>query len=292
MLRRALSRAAVLLLSALSVSCTSTVTVQYTPRATVGGPKRRIAVVQKAGEESRGLADNVRELESGLVESLTRGQRFIVLERREIATVLQETAFSLTAIVDERSACEAGKLLAADAIVLLELTGVSLVNQRHEIHHYLDGHASASAKMIHVETGQILVAAREEAYVSVIERYSTIAEARDLLLHKLAKQVATVLQPQAAKHTVLLERTANPRLRDGVRFAQEGLWEEAAEVWESLVEESPDDAVAHYDLAIANRVLGDAVGEREHLKRAIALRPSKRLYLRALARLKRSTPPE
>ena len=93
-------------------------------------------------------------------------------------------------------------------------------------------------------------------------------------------------QPHAAEVTVALQTTANARLREGIRFAQEGLWEEAADTWNKLIGQAPENAAAHYNLGMARRVLGDPVGEREHLEQAVALRPSERLYLRALARAK------
>ncbi len=269
-------------LALVSVGCSTTVTVRYVPRP-APGPTRRVAVVSKRSER---FARGQNKLEARLIDRLSRSGRFVVLERKEIDAVLRESSFSLRAVVDERTAVSAGKLLAADAIVLLSLTSEQLGVQRHEVSEYIDGHASAAVKLIDVRTGRILAAASREAYVSVIERYSTFAEARHLLLDKLADRLAAALQPEAAARTLDLEKTANGEVREGVRFAQSGLWEEAAAAWAERLKRAPDDAAAHYNLAMAQRVLGDSEEELKHLRAAVRLRPSKRLYLRALAEAK------
>lgn len=263
--------------------------VKYSPRPSAeAGAKRRIAFVQAAGTSAAKLQRAGQKLEICLINHFTQTPGFVVVERREIDAVLRESAFSLQAVVDERSACKAGRLLAADAIVLLKLSAVQVSTQRHELHQYLDGHASANAKMIDVETGQILASAPGEAYVSVLNRYSTPAEAEDLLVRKLAQHIAESLRPESAGRTLTLETSPNPDVRAGVRFAQEGLWEEAVAAWQELLSKRPDHAVAHYNLGIVKAAMGDAAAGRKHLERAVEVQPSKRLYLRALAAAKQA----
>ena len=280
---------AVLALALLCLSCAPTVMVKYSPRPSAeAGAKRRIAFVQAAGTSAAKLQRAGQKLEICLINHFTQTPGFVVVERREIDAVLRESAFSLQAVVDERSACKAGRLLAADAIVLLKLSAVQVSTQRHELHQYLDGHASANAKMIDVETGQILASAPGEAYVSVLNRYSTPAEAEDLLVRKLAQHIAESLRPESAGRTLTLETSPNPDVRAGVRFAQEGLWEEAVAAWQELLSKRPDHAVAHYNLGIVKAAMGDAAAGRKHLERAVEVQPSKRLYLRALAAAKQA----
>ena len=268
-------------------SCTSTVTVKYAPRAgTHAGEKRKIAFVMRADAPHKDYA--ARKLESYLVDQATKSPGIVVLERRHIDAALNEAAFSLSAVVDESSALRVGKLLAADAIVLVELTSVQVHNRLHELQYYFDGHANASAKAIDVETGQILSAAREAAQVSVLSRYSTHAEAQDLLLRKLAEKFVESLRPDVKPLKLTLQNARQEQIRAGVRFAQEGLWEEAIEAWNQLLAAQPDSAAAHYNLGIVMAAMGNRDDARLHLERAAKLCPSERLYLRAYADAKRS----
>jgi len=269
-------------------SCSSTVIVNYSPRPLGDGPERRIVFAQRGVPGKARYATEAGKVEGRLIALFTKSPGFVVLERRETDAILRETAFSLSAIVDENSAVEAGRLLAADTIVLFQLTAVQTRFQRHEVHEYIDGHASGNAEMIDVETGRILAASREEAYVSVIERYSTYAEARDLLLRKLADQLAAALQAGGKPKTVPLKSTSHPQVRNGIRFAQEGLWEEAVAAWAKVVQAAPNDAAAHYNLGRGHEALGDPDQALEHLTLAAELDPSERLYLKALAEAKRA----
>ena len=287
--RRSLARRSLLacVVALAACSCTSTVTVKYAPLAgTHAGEKRKIAFVMRADAARTDHA--ARKLESYLVDQATKFPDIVVLERRHIDAALNEAALSLSAIVDESSALRVGKLLAADAIVLVELTSVQVRNQRHEMQHYFDGHANASAKAIDVETGQILSAAREAAQVSLLSRYATQAEAQDLLLRKLAEKFAASLRPDVKPLKLTLQNAPQEQIRTGVRFAQEGLWEEAVEAWTELLAAQPDHAVAHYDLGIVMAAMGQRDDARLHLERAAKLCPSERLYLRAYAAAKRS----
>lgn len=95
---------------------------------------------------------------------LLENQRVRLIERSQIVRLLKEQELVQQGIVDEKSAAKIGKMVGADAVLVSDLTididesKMQAVMVKHNKVKYI---VRVSAKIIDVETGEILAAARD-----------------------------------------------------------------------------------------------------------------------------------
>lgn len=116
-------------------------------------------------------------------------------------------------------------------------------------------------------------------------RYTTTMEAKQ----QAALRAVRRFLPRRVTTAVALERRA-PSFADGLAKVKAGQLSEARVIWEAALKTNPDSAALHYNIAVVCEALGDNVAAVSHLKRALALAPSKANYLRALARVQEDLP--
>jgi len=121
-----------------------------------GKPVWRAAVLpptSKLGQDPE-PADGLQD-QAGMV--LMRTGRFTVVDRAVVDQLLEEQAFSYSGVVDPGKAVELGRLLGAEAVLTLNITQI-----KHDdfwTDHPLQRDAELHAKLISVETGEVLYSA-------------------------------------------------------------------------------------------------------------------------------------
>ncbi|MDP6772220.1 MAG: CsgG/HfaB family protein, partial [Anaerolineales bacterium] len=61
-------------------------------------------------------------VENRVIYSFSKTGLYTVIERREIAKIIKEQKFSLSGLIDDKTAIEAGKLIGADVSALVHMT--------------------------------------------------------------------------------------------------------------------------------------------------------------------------
>lgn len=81
-----------------------------------------------------------------------------------------------------------------------------------------------------------------------------------------------ILVPNGARGGASLKE----QMRFGVEAAEQGLWREAVFRWEKYLEERPDHARVHNNLAVGYESLGDFEGARRQYEEALRLDPDRK----------------
>ena len=124
--------------------------------------------------------------------------------------------------------------------------------------------------------------------------------ARDATINDLSKKVANQLvkkiSPTRIATMIQFDKGGtmgfggNKVMLRGIEYATKGLWEEALEQWNEVIEQEPDNAAAYYNIGVAYESFGDleSLGKAKELyKKALHLN-DKGLYLDAVARVNNS----
>lgn len=130
------------------------------------GPKLRVGLTDFQDLTGSNLAGAAREV---LTERLVNSGRFIVLEREQLARVLQEQSLGMTGAITQETALQAGKLLGLQALITGKLANVS-TNTRSGAGGGLGVSTTTvsvrvTVKIIDGTTGQILMADSGEGSV-------------------------------------------------------------------------------------------------------------------------------
>jgi len=217
------------------------------------------------------VADRTR----GVFEGIAVGDESGALVYRRWTTERRGTTFF-------EAARELARDRGADVLVLLQDASVSLVERPHHVHDYLDGSASGEAALIRLAEGTIAALARESASASARARYATAPQVEERLATRLAESLTRSLLYERRGGLVELEDPRDGSLRRGIELARRGDWEEAARAWGESLSAGFHGAAAHYNIAVARRVLGDPESAREHLEAALRLDPGNARFRRAL----------
>src|SRR5689334_21433305 len=73
--------------------------------------------------------------------------------------------------------------------------------------------------------------------------------------------------------TTCFAQTADVYRRDATRFAQQKSWDQAITNYRKALELQPNDALTHYDLALALKYKGDNAGALQEFQTAVSLTP-------------------
>ncbi len=162
------------------------------------------------------------------------------------------------------------------------------------------GTVAINFRVVDVETGRLLAAHSDsKSYDSRNEKrsfFEVLADEQKALkpkgeiLNDLSKSICKRFVRMIAPYYVTEKRTIEPgsgSIGVGVRYAENGLWEEALDEWKRAVEETPKQPAAHYDLGLAYEVLGMLDEAEQAYKAAVRLK-QKTLYMKALARVRKA----
>ncbi len=124
-------------------------------------PEKRIAVLSFSGPLEKEcpigdyLADNLSTI-------LTRYPEFTIVERTQVSAVLKEQKFSISGLIDESSAPQAGKLLGVNVVLLGK-------------YYKLKNGLEIIVKAVNVETGAIITAQKLQTGESILTRLGCAA---------------------------------------------------------------------------------------------------------------------
>lgn len=185
-------------------------------------------------------------LRSSLVRWLSETGRFRVLEgcRPECEGWSSEAAREL--------GCRYG----ADLILFYRLSRFDLRRTRHHVHEYYDASATGRAALMDGVSGQVLRDFQERVYLSTREKYSSRAEAEDLALERLGEKLARQLLYRDTGRLVELADPADGSQREGIELAKRGEWGKAVDAWKKLLNVTPAEAAARYNIGVAEALVG------------------------------------
>jgi curli biogenesis system outer membrane secretion channel CsgG len=169
-----------------------------------------------------------------------------------------------------------------------EIMRTALVDQAYKIRR---GTVAVSFRVVDVETGKLLaVRSDSKSYASdkVIDGSTRTLKPEGEILNELSGSLAQTFVQTIAPHKVAERRMIEPgggKIQEGRKFAQSGLWPEAAEAWTEAVRLMPKNPSAYYNLGLAHEVQGN-LDEAENLVRKAISIQQKKLYIDALSRIR------
>ena len=138
------------------------------PPPAVQGPKKRIAIVdfddssnfQGWGSGRNALAEAARD---AATEALVKSGAFVVVEREQLAHIMQEQGLGMTGAISPQTAVQAGKLLGLQAIVTGKITDFAEENKAGGFGGYYQSqeriaHARVSLRVIDATSGEVWLA--------------------------------------------------------------------------------------------------------------------------------------
>ncbi len=124
------------------------------------GPKRKVAVIDFVNKTKYATGRLGNSASDIMVTELGKTDKFILIEREQLAKILKEQKLSMTGAIDAATAIQAGKLLGVDAMVTGSVSqfGVKSVTSEAIFSQSKKQVAEAvvDVRLIDVETGQIL----------------------------------------------------------------------------------------------------------------------------------------
>lgn len=166
-----------------------------------------------------------------------------------------------------------------------EITKTVYVDRAYVIR---EGTMGVTFRMADVNTGRIVAIKAETANFrerAWREERSKLPS-KDMVLEGLAREVCgrflRQIQPQWVARHVAFEKNEDPYTDVGIKYAQSGLWDEAAHAFGVAVASRAYDPTAHYNLALALYAMGSYTSAAEEIQQAISLDPRDQ-YIRMLA---------
>lgn len=278
---------------------------------------RRLAAV--------GLTSNSRLVDAQYLDSTLTGQiialdYYQMVERAQVDKLLQEHGFQMSAMVDENTAREAGKILAVDAVIFGHIgaadarteRGTKMVNRLlangqsvREMKQTAvkKGVASVSLKLVKVETGEIVAslsktdeiteppigAAIGEAEIARLGSDDAIARE---IVEKLCAGFVDQISPFIATGTRYVHEGKGPDMERAYLYADRGLWDKARETWTKVSKQDPENAVACNNLGVAYEKAGDREQAGMWYDKAVTLDPAESRFAKNYTEFKRGLKPQ
>jgi len=217
-----------------------------------------------------------------LIGVLAANEHYNVLERSRFDEIIQEQNLSLSGLVDQEKAVEAGRLLGVEGLII----GSGTYNMKDDggwyqrtykdktyIFYSIDRtvNVEITYRFINVENGQVLgskthhqsthdyveAASRADAQQEVKEWKSMV----DKAVNKTVDESAQEISPHYVNERRKIKPGILPLMKSGLQYAKRGLWEDAKKSWEQVLQETPptheDRVPALYDLAIYYEIQGE-----------------------------------
>ncbi len=118
--------------STVQIQQKDTIISNYTNQELIG-PKKRIFVSEFENRSAYGQRRLGKGISDILNTELSKTNRYILLERGKLESVIKEQSLGLSGIIDERSAPEVGKLLGANAIITGSVTQFGVRTETSDI---------------------------------------------------------------------------------------------------------------------------------------------------------------
>ena len=286
-------------------------------------PGKKLAVLDFVSYSD--YPESGRALASTLIAKLMPTGYYDIIERTQIQNVIRELKFATTDYVDPNNAKRIGRLVGADYVIVGEVTAYDVEDdvQHKQVTdrvwtggYYYDrrgrrhreyrsvlrtvevrirrGTVSATFRLVDVETGKIIASDQQSrTFRKSTEAFLTSGElpAKDYILTKLTEEVVDAFARKIAPHRVFerrrLEYGKHPLIRRGVAQANNGLWREAFETWNTARQYAPDDPAIYNNMGVAAELKGDYDAAEKFYKKALELRPEKSQYMQNINRVRR-----
>jgi curli biogenesis system outer membrane secretion channel CsgG len=208
------------------------------------------------------------------VAKLVNNKFYTVIEREEISKILEEQALGLSGVIDETTAAEIGKLLGAEGLVMgsgtysvtdkgeWETYKVKKVEKkRFRISRHVD--VKLTFKVVNVTTGSIIASATNTQSNGSGKRVSSNASSTgknesealrnvpdwrpivDGLVNKILNKTIQQLAPHYVTESREIEEGESSVMEAAVEYAKRGLWEDARDLFGSVLEDPTADKDDH-----------------------------------------------
>jgi tetratricopeptide (TPR) repeat protein len=173
--------------------------------------------------------------------------------------------------------------------VKTEIMRTVLIDRGHVIR---EGTMGVTFRMANVNTGEIVAIKTETVHFSekAWEDETHHLPTKDVILDDLSSRVTgrflRQIQPQYVVRAVRFEENDLVETDLAIKYAQAGLWDEAALTLSSVAVAAPSLASAHYNLGVVYDALGRYDAAARSVERAVRLEPKDK-YIQALAQIKR-----
>ncbi|MBC8402620.1 MAG: hypothetical protein H8E14_14125 [Candidatus Marinimicrobia bacterium] len=206
-----------------------------------------------------------------LTSKLVNNGYYEVLERDQLAELLEEHQLTMSGLTDENEAVKVGKLLGVDAIIFgegsysvnddggwYEKTGKTKDGKEYtydvyKIFRLID--TQLNIRIVEVETGKIVASKTiskanydeskllfpydtysegedlEEVYELLDEWYPIVNDHVESIIGKMIKQIAPYYSTQQRE----IKKGNSKQMEVGLEYAKRGLWEDARESWEKVL---------------------------------------------------------
>lgn len=254
-----------------------------------------------------------------LVAKLVNNQYYTVIERKEIAKILEEQALSLSGVIDASQATEVGKLLGAEGMIMASGTYYvqdrgkwetykekKVEKKRYRISRQVD--VQITYKIVNITTGSI-VASKNNALANgkngrVANKYSGTGKDEksafrnvpdwrpivDELVNKILNQTVWQVAPHYITESREIEEGDSPQMEAAVEYAKRDLWGDAKEIWELVIQdpsaEKEDRVGATYNIGLYYEIFGQLDEAEQYFDKAFKLSGDSK-YLDARVRIDR-----
>jgi len=171
-----------------------------------------------------------------------------------------------------------------------EIMKTVLVDQHYKIRR---GTVAINFRVVNVETGQLLaVHSDSKSYNSgkVIEGKGKSLKPKGQILVELSREIVRKFVNMISIHEITQQLYVEPgkgNIDMGRKYAENGLWPEAVEVWKQAVQEFPKESAVYYNLGVAFEIDNDYDHAEAMYKKAMALKQKKR-YMQAISRIRKA----
>ena len=241
---------------------------------------KTVAVMDFRAVRSFGMKPS-EEVGVSLTQALLDNQFYKVIERSELQKVVGEHELTILGLTAESASQKVGQLLGADAIITGTISDYSFRDSGEyrtrtktdpetkkkisERCYYAQRVAriELNFKIISVSTGEIIASKTfDKSTSSKVSKPTKLAAAKALssgfsmlsgMQKKMTKQFVNMIAPHTIYKSERLLTGKDPRLKEGVKFAQNALWDNAAPMWEEVAKAGipKDQKAALYNLAVA-----------------------------------------
>lgn len=211
------------------------------------------------------------DLANALTSELFNSNKYEVLDRANLNQVMAEHRLSASGLMNEDTAVKLGNIIGASALI----TGNSNTKiergsyrgdgwrDRYGKYHqtfYKQAKAKAKAalKLIDLKTGKILAVKNlsDEKYDENRETDAWPPSPdsdilREKAINTLVFEFMKAIAPYKAYVNVSFGSPATPSGENGIKLAQNGLWDDALNAFQAEVNSKPDNADSHYNLGLA-----------------------------------------
>lgn len=305
--RRVLSAVSVAMLLVLVAGC-SRVPIQISriapPQYDIE-PGGTVAVLPFSGTFGRDDAGEA--MANSLTSQLVPAGYYKVIERARVKAIIDEQTFAKSDFVDPKTAGEIGRIVGAQYLIVGTVTGWSVEDDQsveyvteYRNTGYRDqngapimqpyqvpvqvlvrrGTVAADFRMINAETASIIASASEsESFRSEARGAGNMSQIppREQILRNLSEIVSGRFFQKISAHRVtegrILFKGKTPQCKQGVTFAQNGLWDMAVQQWNGALQARPGDFAPFHNLGVAAEIGGHYDEAERMYAQAIGLAP-------------------